>query len=151
VHEDPLPYLLGFPASFCVTADEARGNILRMIEAEIPGWAGGPAVWAQRLREQLAKPNRTRKLNRYGAKFSAVEWVWVMRSLLMDCERKLAQSGGQVQSIEAIEGIEAIEDARGKAFPGDGSGEPGLSFRDPDRDGLPHGTAVLQFPHRVSA
>jgi hypothetical protein len=90
--DDQLPYLLGYPASFCVTPDEARSNLWRMIEAEIPGWNGGPEVWARLLRMQLAKPNRTRKLNRYGARFSAVEWVWLMRSLLMDCERAISQS-----------------------------------------------------------
>ncbi len=155
--DDQLPYLLGYPASFCVTADEARGNILRMIEAEIPGWNGGPSVWAARLREQLGRPNRTRKLNRYGAKLNAVEWVWVMRSLLMDCERKLAMAGSDLQEIEAIEGraaiesIDAVEETPPKNYPMEGSGEPGLSFRDPDPDGPLRGATVLPFPHRVSA
>jgi hypothetical protein len=90
--EDQLPYLLGYPASFCVTPDEARGNLWRMIEAEIPGWHGGPEVWSRMLRAQLVRPNRTRKLNRYGAHFSAMEWVWLMRTLLMDCERTISNA-----------------------------------------------------------
>lgn len=90
--DDHLPYLLGYPASFCRTPAEARANLLRMIEAGIPGWNDTPASWAAGLRAQLARPNRTRKLNRYGAAFSATEWVQLMRALLADCERLAAAS-----------------------------------------------------------
>jgi hypothetical protein len=88
---DLTPYLLGYPSSFCVSPGEARDNLRRMIEAEIPGWHGGPELWAERLGAQLALPNRTRKLNRYGARFTALEWVWLMRGLLRDCELAMAR------------------------------------------------------------
>lgn len=90
MHEDRLCYLLGYPASFCLTPEEARRNILRMIEAGIPGWDAGLVAWQDALRQQLARPNRTRKLNRHGARFRAGEWVWLMRSLLHDCASRLA-------------------------------------------------------------
>ena len=81
-----VPYLLGYPASFCLTVREARDNLWRMIDAEIPGWHGGALLWRERLQFQLAIPGRTRKLNRYGAQFTAAEWVWLMRTLLANCE-----------------------------------------------------------------
>jgi hypothetical protein len=84
--DEPLPFLMAYPASFCESPEEARLNILRMIEAGIPGWDAGHAAWADMLRRQLKRPNRTRKFNRHGARFSAAEWVWLMTSLLEDCE-----------------------------------------------------------------
>ena len=97
--EEPLPFLMAYPASFCESPEEARLNILRMIEAGIPGWDAGHAAWAEMLRSQLKRPNRTRKFNRHGARFSAAEWVWLMTSLLADCESAIRHSGaGQEQS-----------------------------------------------------
>ncbi|MDE3011799.1 MAG: hypothetical protein KGI67_13015 [Pseudomonadota bacterium] len=138
-----LAYLLGYPASFCVTPDEARSNILRMIEAEIPGWNGGAIAWAQALRERLARPNRTRQLNRYGARFSAVEWVWVMRSLLMDCERLvlLARESDGGSGDRACLGD--IADRCGTAG--------GSIEQDPDPDAPPRGTVGQAFVRPISA
>lgn len=94
-----VTYLLAYPASFCETPEEARDNIWRMIKAEIPGWDGGPRIWRERLEFQLAIPNRTRKLNRHGAQFSAQQWVWLMQALHADCEREIrAQAQSQLEA-----------------------------------------------------
>ena len=107
--DDPLPYLIAYPASFCESPEEARRNIWRMIEAGIPGWDVGHAAWVRMLERQLGLPNRTRKLNRHGARFSAGEWVWLMRSLLDDCEAAMRRGDGPSATEPAADAIQGAD------------------------------------------
>ena len=121
--DEPLPFLMAYPASFCESPEEARLNILRMIEAGIPGWDAGHAAWADMLRRQLKRPNRTRKFNRHGTRFSAAEWVWLMTSLLEDCEAAVRHASIAAEDSGDCATLILRSDSgsgRGDDFPGQG-------------------------------